>query len=164
MIDTILNINIDLIRIFLYSMLPITELRVAIPYFILIENLPWLKVFISSILGNIFIGIFVRYVISPIMFFLRKNTYLNRIISYIIDRTYTSSKRIKKYKTAGLILFIGIPLPFTGVWTGALAAYLLSISRYQTILGIILGVIMSGIIVTFISLTGLAIGRALIGI
>ena len=141
MLDAVLNINIDIIRIFLYSMFPITELRVSIPYFILIENLPWLKVFVFSISGNIFIGIFVRYVISPIMFFFRKNKYFNKIISYIINRTYTSSKKIKKYKLMGLILFIGIPLPFTGVWTGALAAYLLSIPKRYTLLGIILGVI-----------------------
>ena len=52
----------------------------------------------------------------------------------------------------GLILFIGIPLPFTGVWTGALAAYLLSIPKSYTISGIILGVIMSGMIVTCMSI------------
>jgi len=142
-------------------MFPITELRVSIPYFILIENLPWLKVFMFSILGNIFIGIFVRYIISPIMLFFRKNKYFNKIITYIINRTYTSSKKIKKYKVMGLILFIGIPLPFTGVWTGALAAYLLSIPKRYTIPGIILGVIMSGIIVTSISLTGLTLGKIL---
>ena len=98
------------------------------------------------------------------MLFLRKNKYFNRIISYIINRTYTSSKRIKKYKAAGLILFIGIPLPFTGVWTGALAVYLLSISKSYTVSGIVFGVIMSGIIVTFISLTGLALGKIFLAI
>ena len=145
-------------------MFPISELSASIPYFILIEKLPWFKVFIFSVLGNISIGFFVRYIISPIMFFLRKNRYLNKIITYIINRTYTSSVKIKNYKVVGLILFIGIPLPFTGVWTGAFAAYLLSISKRYSILGILIGVIMSGIIVTFLSLTGLALGKIFLAI
>ena len=164
MIDTVLNIDIDVLRIFLYSMFPVTELRVSIPYFVIIEKLPWLKVFIFSVLGNISIGLFVRYIISPIMLILRKNRYFNRPINYIINKTYTSSDRINKYKTVGLILFIGIPLPFTGVWTGALAAYLLSIPENKTILGITAGVFMSGVIVTFISLTGSIIAQRLIGL
>ena len=164
MLNTILDINIDAIRIFLYSMFPITELRISIPYFILIEKLPWARVFIFSVLGNISIGIFVRYIISPIILLLRRIKYFDTPIDYIIKRTYTSSNRINRYKTAGLILFIGIPLPFTGVWTGALAAYLLSISKTRTISGIILGVIMSGIIVTSISITGYTLGKFLLAL
>ena len=120
--------------------------------------------FIFSVSGNISIGIFVRYIISPMMLFLRRNKYLNTPITYILNRTHTSSNRINRYKTAGLILFIGIPLPFTGVWTGALAAYLLSIPKTRTISGIILGVIMSGIIVTSISITGFTLGKLLLGL
>ena len=164
MLDLILNINVDAVRIFLYSMFPVTELRVSIPYFILVEKISWMKVFLFSITGNIFIGIFVRYVISPFMFFFRKSSYLNKPIALIIEKGYSSSEKIKKYKVIGLILFIGIPLPFTGVWTGALAAYLLSIPKFHTILSIIFGVIMSGIIVTLISLTGLTAGSFLIKI
>ena len=157
MLDTVLNINIESLRIFLYSMFPVTELRLSIPYFILIEQLSWKKVFIFSVSGNIFIGIVVRYIISPSMFFLRKNAYFSKPIEYIINRTYSSSDKINKYKSIGLILFIGIPLPFTGVWTGSLAAYLLSISRNRSIAGIILGVLISGVIVTLLSLTGVTI-------
>ncbi|MBI44804.1 MAG: hypothetical protein CMG66_01410 [Candidatus Marinimicrobia bacterium] len=162
MLDTILNINIESLKIFLYSMFPITELRLSIPYFILIEEIYWEKVFLFSVLGNIFIGISVRYIISPLMFFLRKNKYFSKPIDYIINRTYSSSNKINKYKSIGLILFIGIPLPFTGVWTGSLAAYLLSISRTRSVIGIILGVLISGIIVTLISLTGFTIKDILV--
>tara|TARA_Y100001970_G_C14259887_1_gene879351 strand:+ start:201 stop:635 length:435 start_codon:yes stop_codon:yes gene_type:complete len=143
-------------------MFPITELRLSIPYFILIEEIYWEKVFLFSVLGNIFIGISVRYIISPLMFFLRKNKYFSKPIDYIINRTYSSSNKINKYKSIGLILFIGIPLPFTGVWTGSLAAYLLSISRTRSVIGIILGVLISGIIVTLISLTGFTIKDILV--
>ena len=72
MLDSILNINIDLIEILIISMLPITELRFSIPYFILVEELSWQKVFTVSIIGNILIGILIVTIIGPIMNFLKK--------------------------------------------------------------------------------------------
>ena len=112
-------------------MLPITELRFSIPYFILVEELSWQKVFTVSIIGNILIGILIVTIIGPIMNFFKKNYYLRRIINYIINRTKNKSKMIEIYKFLGLVLFIGIPAPFTGVWTGSLAItyYLLKRKR-----------------------------------
>ena len=154
MLENILNINNEFIEILIISMLPVTELRFSIPYFILKEQLLWEKVFFISILGNIFIGLLIRYIIAPIMILMKKNKYFKNIINYILNRTKTKSKIINNYKMLGLILFIGIPLPFTGVWTGALASYLFSISKRRSMIGIIAGVLISSIIVlclTFIS-------------
>ena len=152
MLEAILNINIDLIEIFIISMLPITELRFSIPYFILIERLSWFKVYIVSIVGNILIGILIVTIIGPIMNFFKKNYYLKRIITFIINRTRKKSKIIELYKFLGLVLFIGIPAPFTGVWTGSLAAYLLSFEKKKSYLGIIIGVMISATIVLIITL------------
>ena len=152
MLNGILNINNDLIEILIISMLPITELRFSIPYFILVEKLSWYKVFAVSIIGNILIGIFIITILGPIMIFFKKNFYLRRIINYIINRTRNKSKTIEIYKFLGLILFIGIPAPFTGVWTGSLAAYLLSLEKKKSYLGIIIGVIISATIVLIITL------------
>ena len=152
MLDAILNINIDFIEILIISMLPITELRFSIPYFILVEELSWQKVFTISIIGNIVIGILIITIIGPIMNFFKKNYYFRRIINYIINRTRNKSKIIEIYKFFGLILFIGIPAPFTGVWTGSLAAYLLSFEKKKSYLGIIIGVIISATIVLIITL------------
>ena len=61
---------------------------------------------------------------------------------------------INNFKLFGLIIFVGIPMPFTGVWTGALAAYLLSIEKKRAVAGIIIGVIISACIVTVITILG----------
>ena len=155
MLDLVINnINNEFLKILFISMLPITELRLAIPYFILGEDILWQKVFIIAIIGNIIIGLLVLYVVAPMMFLLKKNPYLSRTINYILNRTKSKSTIINNYKLIGLILFIGIPLPFTGVWTGALASYLFSISRKKSMIGIILGVLISSIIVLTLTLTG----------
>ena len=161
MLENILNINNEFIEILIISMLPITELRFSIPYFILKEQLLWEKVFLISILGNIFIGLLIRYIIAPIMILMKKNKYLKKIINYILNRTKTKSKIINNYKMVGLILFIGIPLPLTGVWTGALASYLFSISKKRSMIGIIVGVLMSSIIVLSLTLIGREVGEYL---
>ena len=161
MLENILNINNEFIEILIISMLPITELRFSIPYFILKEQLLWEKVFLISILGNIFIGLLIRYIIAPIMILMKKNKYLKKIIKYILNRTKTKSKIINNYKMVGLILFIGIPLPLTGVWTGALASYLFSISKKRSMIGIIVGVLMSSIIVLSLTLIGREVGEYL---
>ena len=154
MLDLILNIDNQFLEILFMSMIPIGELRFSIPYFILKEQIMWQKVFIVSILGNIFIGILVLYIIAPVMFFLKKNRYFYKIINYILNRTRSKSLIINNYKLMGLILFVGIPLPLTGVWTGALASYLFSMSRKRAMLGIVLGVLLSSFIVLFITLAG----------
>jgi len=154
LLDLILNIDNQFLEILFMSMIPIGELRFSIPYFILKEQVIWQKVFIVSILGNIFIGILVLYIIAPVMFFLKKNRYFYKIINYILNRTRSKSLIINNYKLMGLILFVGIPLPLTGVWTGALASYLFSMSRKRAMLGIVLGVLLSSFIVLFITLAG----------
>ncbi len=139
-------------KVFLLSMLPITELRFSIPYGINFYSIPTYQIFLISILGNIFIGILVVYIIGPIMYYLKKITLFNKIIKYIFNRTLSKSKSIEQRKFYGLLLFVSIPLPMTGVWTGALAAYLLNLNRYYSILAISLGVILSATIVTTLTL------------
>ena len=154
MLNLILNINNEAFKIFFVSMLPITELRFSIPYFILIDDILWQKVFIISIIGNIIIGIVILYIVAPGMFIIKKYKYFKKIINYILKRTKTKSKIINSYKLIGLIMFIGIPLPFTGVWTGALASYLFSIPRKKAIFGIIAGVLISATIMLSLTFLG----------
>ena len=139
-------------------MFPITELRFSIPYFILKEEVLWQKVFIISIIGNITVGLLILYIIAPIMIMLRKNKYLYKIIEYILNRTKSKSSIINNYKMIGLIIFIGIPLPFTGVWTGSLASYLFSIPHKKGIIGIIVGVMISSLIVLSLTFLGQEVG------
>ena len=141
-------------RIFILSMFPITELRASIPYGILkLELIPF-YVMLVSIVGNILIGIVVIYVIGPSMNLIRNVKYFDNIILYIFRRTRKKGQMIYNLKFYGLIIFVAIPLPLTGVWTGALAAYLFGLSKIKSCIAIISGVLISSTIVTLISLFG----------
>ena len=142
----------EVFKVFLLSMLPITELRFSIPYGINVYSIPIFQVVLISILGNILIGILIVYIIGPIMYYLKKVPIFNKLINYIFNRTLNKSKSIEKRKFYGLLLFVSIPLPMTGVWTGALAAYLLNLNRYHSIFAISLGVMLSATIVTALTL------------
>ena len=154
MLDSILALNNMYLQIVMVSSFPITELRFSIPYYILFKSVDWKIAFTYSIIGNILIGALIVYVIGPLMYYLKKYSFFAKPINYILDRTKTKSRLVDNFKTLGLIVFIGIPLPFTGVWTGSLAGYLFSIPKKKVILGIVLGVLMSATIVTAITLLG----------
>ena len=104
-------------------MLPITELRLTVPLGILKYDLNWIWVVFISILGNFLICI-------PILTLLRlfdklSSNYkiLNNILERIYLRTRKKTKIISNYRYIGLLLFVGIPLPFTGAWTGCFASH-----------------------------------------
>ena len=148
------SIDSNFFTIFILSMLPITELRGSIPYGILILKIHWINVFLLSVLGNIIIGLIIIYIIGPIMKLLMKLNFFNNIIQYIFKRTKNKGSIINSRRFYGLIVFVAIPFPLTGVWTGSLAAYLFDLSKSKTIIAIVLGVFLSGTIVTILSLFG----------
>ena len=139
---------------FIISMLPIAELRLAIPYGLLIQDLQLYKVIIVSIFGNFLITIpiflLLKYVSNKIM----KYKYIYHIMNWVFDRTRRKSKYIEKYKFFGLIFFVGIPLPVTGAWTGCIASYLFDIDEKRTFLGLFIGICMSACIVSLLTTLG----------
>lgn len=145
-------LNNEALKVFILSMLPITELRFSIPYAINFYNLPVSLSVLLSIIGNILIGVVVIYLIGPIMTHMKKYSFFNTIISWIFKRTVNRSSIIERRKFYGLIIFVAIPLPLTGVWTGALASYLLNLPSSKSILAIIVGVLISSTIVTTLTL------------
>tara|TARA_B110000438_G_scaffold179697_1_gene171742 strand:- start:193 stop:672 length:480 start_codon:yes stop_codon:yes gene_type:complete len=140
------------IKVFILSMLPIAELRLSIPYGIFSTNLSIYEVVLLSISGNILIGLLIIYMIGPMMDLLQSNKFLKTIIFYIFNRTRKRGKIIYRLKFIGLILFVGVPLPLTGVWTGSLAAFLFGLSKKHSLLAISFGVFISSTIVTTLSL------------
>ena len=140
------------LKTFILSMLPVTELRASIPWAIKFYNLSVFEIVLLSVIGNIFIGILILYAIGPIMNILSKNSLFSTFLNYIFKRTRKKGKMIYLFKFYGLILFVGIPLPLTGVWTGSLAAYLFGLSKSKSIIAIIIGVCISSFIVTSISI------------
>ena len=155
MIDNFIRIlnnftEFQALKIFFISMAPITELRLSIPYGILNTEIDWYIVVILSIIGNIFVGCIVLYLLPHIIIVITKINIFNKIYDFIIKRTKNRSKIIEQRKYYGLIIFVSIPLPFSGVWTGALASNLLGLSRKKSILAICIGVLISSFFVTLL--------------
>ncbi|MFC1801370.1 COG2426 family protein [Nanoarchaeota archaeon] len=137
------------------TLMPFLELRASIPYGIFQAELPWIWVFVICVVVNI--------LLAPIVFFFYK--YLIHIFLKVkvIDRCYKkvvlrTQKKInpfiERWGILGLALFIGVPLPGSGVYTGALGAYLLGFKFRHFMIASILGVLIAGTVVTIVSLTG----------
>ena len=135
--------------VFLVSLLPIIELRGGIitGYLLGIDFLP---TFFIAFLGNIVPIPFILFFIKIIFKFL-KRTPLRKIVSWCERKAEEKNETIKKYAYLGLIIFVGIPLPGTGAWTGALIASTLNMDIKKTFLAISLGVLLAGIIISILS-------------
>ena len=140
------------IVVMLIAATPILELRAAIPYALLLE--PKLSLWLALLLGVIgswLPAFFIVFFLEHLEPWLRKSKYLNGVIDKVYAKTRANSQQIKEMEFFGLVLFVGIPLPGTGVWTGALAGYLLGLSPWKIILASLLGTTLAGILMTFLS-------------
>lgn len=135
---------------FLVSMLPIVELRGGLPVASAM-GIPWLKGLFICMFGNLLPIPFILLLIIPIFKWMKGTKKLKPIVEKLEAKSLSKSDRIKKYQFWGLLIFVGIPLPGTGGWTGALIAALLGIDFKKAMLAIILGVIMAGGIMSVIS-------------
>ncbi|MGC8977416.1 MAG: COG2426 family protein [Candidatus Ratteibacteria bacterium] len=134
------------------SMLPISELRGAILYGIT-TSIPFKTIFLISILGNLIPVIPLYFFLERLLKFTGKYKYGKKFNDWLINRTKSKSKIIDVYKTLGLLIFVGIPLPMTGAWTGTIASVLFQLDFKSFLIGITCGVIMAAFIVS-----GLLIG------
>lgn len=138
------------LTVLLIAAMPLMELRVAIPIGVSIGLSP-IHATILGVIGSIIPAPFLLLLIEPIFFKLRQIEYFKRIIDKLVKRTLNKSKNINKYRILGLIIYVGIPLPGTGVWTGSLAAILLRIPFKQALPSIALGSLIAGIIMFTLS-------------
>ena len=137
---------------FLISMVPIFECRAAIPSGVAM-GLPTAAVFIISAIGNFLPVPFIILFIQKIFAWLRKKSdWLERLVSKLEKRASDKAETIEKYSTLGLVLFVGIPLPGTGAWTGALIAAMLGIKMRHALPAIAVGILIACTLVTFLSI------------
>ena len=136
------------------SMIPVVELRGSIPVAILLFNIPWLEAAVLSIIGNMIPVPFLLLLIDWFFGLISKVKPGRKFTEWLFTRTRRKGKSIEKYEEIGLVIFVGIPLPGTGGWTGALAANIFGLRFWRSMLFIFLGVIMAAIIVTVLSLMG----------
>lgn len=132
-------------------MTPIAELRGAIPVGIFTCNIQWFYVLPVAIIGNIIPVPFIFLLLEPLRKLSNKMGIVGVWVEKFLKRTQRRADSINRYGKIGLMLFVAVPLPFTGAWTGAIAAYLLGFRFRDAILPISAGVLIAGIIVTVIS-------------
>ena len=138
--------------VFIISMLPILELRGGLIAASLLK-LPPLESYIIAIVGNVIPVPFILLLINKILRAMEKSRFklLNKIHSFLHKKIMKNKDSIEKYGFWGLVIFVGIPLPGTGAWTGAIIAAFLEMDRKKAFLGILLGMLMASIIMMIIS-------------
>lgn len=140
--------------VFISAMLPIIELRGAIPIGVASFDLPVYQTFILAVIGNMLPIFFILLFFDFANKLLMKTKFGKKLLEKIFERTRKKGKLIQKYEELGLIFFVAIPLPITGAWTGALAAYLFGLKFWKSIFAIFLGVLCAGVIVTILTVLG----------
>lgn len=126
--------------------LPVLELRWAIPQ-ALFWKMPFFKAFWLAVAGNIIPVVPALFLLEPISNRLRKFRLLARFFNWFTEKTKKNADLIQKYEAIGLALFVAVPLPGTGAWTGCFAASLFKIKFRYAVTAIIAGVIGAGLIV-----------------
>lgn len=134
------------------SMLPIIELRGAIPVGAAMELSMWIN-YLVCIVGNLIPVPFILILIRKILHYMQtcKVPLFRKVSDFIIRKAEKNKDKITKYATLGLFIFVALPLPGTGAWTGALVAAMLEMKFKNALISIILGVLTAGVVVTAIS-------------
>ena len=148
-IDLFGNINKELV-IFIISLLPILELRGGLLAATLLD-VEFVRAAIICILGNVLpipiVLLFLKYVLDM----LSKWDVTKKLVNWLEKKVDDKREQIDKYGYLGLIIFVGIPLPGTGAWTGALLAVMLGLDRKKSFVCIMIGVLMAAVIMSVLS-------------
>ncbi len=147
------------LAVFLIAMLPIFELRGAIPAGYAMGMTNPLAIYALAVAGNIVPVLPILLLLGPAERRLRRYRVWNRFFDWLFARTVSRSSLVQKYESRGLILFVAIPAPVTGAWTGSVAAYLFKLPLRFAIPCIILGILIAGIVVTLATQGVIALWR-----
>jgi len=122
---------------------------------------------LASVIGNLIPVPFLLLFFDAVSRLIQKTAAGKRLIEWLLTRTSRRTGVIQKYKQLGLMVFVALPLPFTGAWTGSLASYILGLKFWYAFIPILIGVFIAAIIVTILTLlgwvgAGIAIGALII--
>ncbi|MFC1722953.1 COG2426 family protein [Nanoarchaeota archaeon] len=139
------------------TLLPFLELRASIPYGILKTDMHWMTVFFVCVVANALLAPVVYFVIDKLLHLVLRWQRLERLWKKNVERTQKRIKKyVDKYGWIGVALFIGVPLPGSGVYSGAIGSYLLGLGYKKFIVAACLGVLIAGVAVTAIMLLGVS--------
>ncbi|MFC2070061.1 COG2426 family protein [Chloroflexota bacterium] len=141
--------------VLIVSALPIFELRGGIPVAMGMFHFSWYYAFLLAVIGNLIPVPFLLLFFNTFYRLLGRIGFIRRYFDWILERTRQRGKMVEKYERIGLMLFVAIPLPVTGAWTGSLAAIIFGIRFKYAFLSILAGVLIAGAIVTCLSYFGL---------
>lgn len=138
-------------QIFFLSAIPVTELRVTLPLALATGFSP-LEAYFLAVTGNLLPILPILLLLEPVSRIFRKLPLLDRFFEMIVRRSRNKGAEVQKYGLIGLMLFVAVPLPGTGAWTGAAIAWLLGFNVWLSFLAICAGVLLAGVLVTLASL------------
>lgn len=140
------------ILVFIISLMPILELRGGILAAALL-NLDPLPGYVISIIGNVLPVPFILFLITKVLAWMKnsKANFFNKIANWLDEKVEKNKGQIEKYGYWGLLLFVGIPLPGTGAWTGTLIAAVLNLDKKKTFITVLGGILMASIIMMLLS-------------
>ena len=138
--------------VFFCSMIPIIELRGAIPLGAGL-GLEWWQSYLISVAGNFLPVPFILLFINTILRWMAnsKVKFLNRVANWLFAKAEKNREKIEKYAFWGVAIFVAIPLPATGAWTGSLVAAVFNMKFWRALFSALLGICIAGVIMTLIS-------------
>lgn len=162
MVETIVNAVLNIfsgleaipfgkeILVFIISLMPILELRGGLIAAALLDVNPVVS-YIVSIIGNVLPVPFILWFINSILNWMRNSKHFSKIANWLDEKVNNHKSQIEKYGFWGLVLFVGIPLPGTGAWTGCLIAAVLNMNKKKALLASMLGILMASVIMMILS-------------
>ena len=145
------DLNGEFILTLLVSMIPVVELRGGIPFGVA-AGLPVWAAYLAAVIGNLLPVPFIVVYIRRIFMFMRQHMpRLNSLVDKMEQKAHLKSASVLKYQYLGLAIFVAIPLPGTGAWTGALVAAFLDMRLKKAMPSIVGGVLSAGLIISILS-------------
>lgn len=143
--------------VIIISALPISELRGGIPVGMALYDFSVVKSFLLAIVGNFIPVVPLLLFLKPVSEFLSRWAPLAKFFNWFFERTKRKAKIVERYEAIGLALFVAIPLPFTGAWTGCVAASLFRLKFKYSLIAVLCGIIIAGVIVSILSVAGIGL-------
>ena len=151
---------IKYLLVFLISMVPLIELRGAVPYAFAF-GIPLVPTYVLCILGNMFPVPFIFFFARKTLEWGKDKPVIGKFFTWCLQKGESGGKKLEATAGKGLyvalLLFVGIPLPGTGAWTGTLAASFLNMDFKKSILAVVGGVVLAGVIMGLVSAGALSV-------
>jgi|SRR5680860_335109 len=149
------------LAVLLLAALPVSELRFSIPFAVAVLDMPIAQAFVWSVIGNIIPVPFILLFLGPVTEWAEGHWgWLHRVLGRLFVSTRRRhSARFDRLRDLALITFVAIPLPITGAWSGALAAFVFGVERRRATALIAVGVVIAGIVVSLLTVAGVAVFR-----